>query len=369
MISLETLLFPDTDIFRDKLYPLLLFCKPMHYLQPVEVDENNIMENENDIFMDHGLCQGHTPAPLGNDQQRFLQLVTDIKTRKDDYAAQLSALTMAAMSAPKSEKKGESGHDIVSSLLKGHNLSPALHTTDTDLWQARLVLAIAEILDREEEELYDELQLLDTREIDMLRTLQGGDVSQEEEPLAELDRIREHLTKPRAKEVKKRFAAWLRLIRVEPLAEKFLWVASSDDAADQVIHEYEKRSDMVITPLLKLPLPGKIMVSVHHLVDQLENFHHAAADIHNNIKNDLARLSKLADFTSGDLQTLLPHGTDWVEQWERLLEDHFPQSSHGRSFLTLYLLPNTSLADLFSLAGAENTDPSVLHAILGVHRR
>jgi len=369
MISLETLLFPDTDIFRDRLYPLLLFCKPMHYLQLIEADEDHIIENENDIFMDRGLCQGHIPAPLGKDKQRFMQLVTDIKTRKDDYAAQLSSLTMAAMSAPKSEKKGESGHDIISSLLKSHYFSPSLRATDTELWQARLVLAIAEILDREEEELYDELQLLDSRELDMLRTLQGGEMSEDENHFAEINRIREHLTKPRAKEVKKRFDAWLRLLREQFFPEMLLWVASSDDAADQVINEYEKRTDTLITPLLKLPLPDKIMVSVPHLIDQLEQFHQSAGDIHDGITNDLARLSKLADFTSGDLGTLLPHGTDWVEQWERLLEDHFPQSSHGRSFLTLYLLPNTSLADLFSLDGAEKTDPSVLHAILGIHRR
>lgn len=369
MISLDTLLFPDTDIFRDRLYPLLLFCKPLHYLQPVEADAEHTIQNENDIFMERGLCQEHTPAPLGKDKQRFLKLVTDIKTRKDDYVTQLSSLTMAAMSAPRPEKEGESGHQIISSLAKGHQFSSSLDAADTDLWQARLVLAIAEILDHEEDELYEELQLLDSRELDMLRALQGNEISQDDDPFAEIARIREYLNKPRDKQVKKRFDAWLRLLRVKPVAEKFLWVASSDAAADQVINAYEKDNDTVITPLLKLPLPDKIMVSVHHLIDQLEKFHQAAGDIHSGIKNDLTRLSKLADFSSGDLQTLLPHGTDWLEQWEQRLEDHFPQRSHGRSFLTLYLLPNTSLANLFCLDGADKTDPSVLHAILGVHRR
>ena len=97
-----SLIFPDTDIFSYKHFPYLLFGAPLRFLELVEHDPND-QRNDRDIFIDSGLCQPHAPSPLGEDRSRFLRLISDIKERKDDYAAQLSALTVAAMSSPKAE--------------------------------------------------------------------------------------------------------------------------------------------------------------------------------------------------------------------------------------------------------------------------
>ena len=84
MNDFKTLLFPDTDLSKDRLYPLFLFFAPIHYLKPIESSPGDEEKSECDIFMDKQLCQAHTPAPLGKNRERFLRLANDIAERQDD---------------------------------------------------------------------------------------------------------------------------------------------------------------------------------------------------------------------------------------------------------------------------------------------
>jgi hypothetical protein len=120
MDTLETLYFPDTVITTDGQSPLFLFFDLVHFLQPVEGDESEQpTAGLSDTFMDKGFCQVHTPAPLGTDRDRFLHLVHDIEKRKDDYAAQLSSLTIASMSAP--QRNNEASKSAILSELLGES--------------------------------------------------------------------------------------------------------------------------------------------------------------------------------------------------------------------------------------------------------
>ena len=78
----NTLLFPDTELSKDRLYPLFLFFAPIHFLKPIESPPDSEEKAESDIFMDQQLCQAHTPVPLGKNRERFLHLVNDIKQRQ-----------------------------------------------------------------------------------------------------------------------------------------------------------------------------------------------------------------------------------------------------------------------------------------------
>ena len=117
MNTLDTLNFPGTVFLSGSQYPLFLLFPQVHILQPVEAEENDGATAEHpDIFIKNGFCQVHTPCPLGDSRQRFLHLIADIRNRKDDYAAQLSSLTMAAMSAPR-PRGDDTTQGIISSLL------------------------------------------------------------------------------------------------------------------------------------------------------------------------------------------------------------------------------------------------------------
>ncbi|SHH78926.1 hypothetical protein [Desulfofustis glycolicus] len=355
MNSLKTFIFPDTDPFRETRYPLLLLCAPLVYLQPVEANPDRPGDaNEPDLFTERGLCQAHTPAPLGADRDRFQRLINDIRERRDDYAAQLSALTVASLSAPPAERSEEARHQIVSSLLGQHGLADdiAAKTATLERWQARLVLAIAEMLEKEEEALRADLELLSEREMDMLRSLQGEDGPEEDNPLAELEKIRTRLATPRPGSFTARFKAWLKLMRAAEPPQTELWLASSMDAADQVFEALDEDRSPGAVPVLTLSLPQAIAASPRYVIEQIEQFHHQAAEVLAAIATDLASIRERDYPAVAQPEDLLPTTGGSVERWSALLDQHFPASSHGRSSLTFYLLPGHSIPSLLSLAGA-----------------
>ncbi|MEE4167198.1 MAG: hypothetical protein V2I35_14440, partial [Desulfocapsaceae bacterium] len=347
MISFKTLLFPDTAICKDRLYPLFLFFAPIHFLQTVEPDAGTNQSTDSDIFMEHGLCQGHTPVPLEKNRQRFLHLIKDIRERKDDYGAQLASLTMAAMSAPASTKRGEAKHEIISSLLNDHSLISSSSTSDSDidLWQARLVLEIAEMLEKDEEELRQELDILDSREMEMFRTLQG-ESADEDDPFAELEQIQAKMETRRPLAEKNRFKAWLQLMKHFQPPDELFWLASSADSADQVSGRFEEKTGGTAVPILRLPLPKRIHVSTGYLLKEISTFHEASQQIRREIRNELESLARLTTYDSSSAELLLPGNSNWSAAWESLLEEHFPMSSHHRSEVIIYILPDTRVEDV-----------------------
>ncbi len=363
-----SLVFPDTDIFSYRQFPLLLFSTPVYYLQPVET-EGVETENDGAIFISSGLCQAHTPAPLGEDRDRFQRLIHDIEFRKDDYAAQLSSLTMAAMSSKKDMSSREKRYQIISSLLGSDAAVPAKDGEDKlDLWQARLVLAVAEILQKEEAELNEELQLLDSQELEMYRSLKGGTGPDETDPFSELEQITARLNSARPQEMKMRFRSWLKFMRTAPIPDISLFIASSVDSSDQLINEFEKTNDHAPVPVLELPLPDRIEASPKYVAARIKDFHRDAVEVRGSIAEDLNRLIG-SDSLSGDsTDNLLPTSHKYLDQWSELIEEHFPAGSHGRSSLVFYLLPHCNIAKLLQLdtSGTSRQDP---HGLYGVIKR
>ena len=165
MNSFDTLFFPETDIFNEKRYPLLLFFTPLHFLQVVEHGPGSVTNSEADLFLKRGLCQAHVPAPLGDNREQFLRLIHDIGEQKEHLVDQLSKLTIDSDPAPAGSEPLDFKHSIVSSLLQEYGVKHANTEADLQLWQARLVLAIAEILDSNEEALREQFSFFSEDEI------------------------------------------------------------------------------------------------------------------------------------------------------------------------------------------------------------
>lgn len=368
MNSLKTFIFPDTDLFRETRYPLMLLCSPLVYLQPIETNPNRSgVADEPDLFMERGLCQAHSPAPLGADRERFQRLIRDIKERRDDYAAQLSALTISALSAPPTERGEESRHQIVSSLLSRHGVADkSAENAELERWQARLVLTIAEMLEQEEEALRADLELLNERELDMLRSLQGEDGSEEDNPLAELEKIKTRLAAPRPGAMKARFKAWLTLMRAAETPRVDLWLASSPDAADQVLEAPDGDRSIDPVPVLTVELPQSIAASPRYVVDQIERFHRQTAEVLAALAADLASIRERDYPAEARPEDLLPTASDSIDRWTTMLDQHFPASSHGRSSLTFYLLPGRPVPDVLSLTSAPPDGQTPRHGLLAV---
>lgn len=367
MNSFDTLIFPNTDIFNEKHYPLLLFFSPLHFLKLVEPEITSDTEDEFRLFSKSGLCQAHIPAPLDDGREQFLRLVRDIKERKEHYLSRLSELTNASMHSGGDGKVTHAQHKI-HSLLQEFDLGHAASSEDLKIWQARLILILAEILESNEEDLREELSYLDENEIAMLRTLQSTQDSSEENLLDELEVIKEGLKKPRSEESTKRFDAWLLLMKNQPAPSVKMWLASTRDSAEQIFRKYEAITKSHPIPLLKLAFPAHIMASAEYAVQQIEEFHRATITIHQGLVADFNRVATTQPYIPDVPESLLPYGTDWAEQWETMLHKHFSASRDGRNHVTFYLLPNKPIAQLLSLPEPAGTGPkdSVAHGLLGI---
>jgi hypothetical protein len=366
----ETLFFPDSDIFREKRYPLLLFFTPLHFLQLVEPEDggNSAFNQESDLFLQHGLCQAHTPAPLGENRLQFLRLIDDIRNRKEYYVAKLRAMTIGSETELTSNKTADQKHGIVSSLLQEYGLAHETDETNLELWQARLVFAIAEMLDSDEdalhEQLSEQLAFFNEEEIAVYRSLQ---VAKEDDLFSELKNIKEKLEKPRLSDTRTRFNAWLRLLKNQPLPLVKVWLASTRDSADQIFERYESISNSSARPLLKLAIPAYIDASGKYVVQQVEEFQQATTSIHEGLVADFERIVKTIPYLRNSHQSLLPYSTDWAEQWEGMLDDFFPESMYGRNDITFYLFPDQPLARMLALPqSAEASNDRAAHGLLGI---
>lgn len=370
MNSFDSLIFPVTNIFTEQYHPLLLFCSPLHFLQPVEPAPGASGDAEAAHFYQHGLWQPHTPVPLGKYRRQFLQVIDDIKSRKEYYIDQLNALTIdSGAAAPSAARPGQK-HELIVSLLTNHGIAATDIEGQLELWQARLILCIAEVLDSEEDDLQEEISYFNEDEIAVLRSLKKDAKSPEGYLLKEVEKFKEQLKKPRFGNITKQFGAWLYLMQQEPLPAVRLWLASTRTAADQVLQRYKSAGGRQAMPILKLALPATISASGKYVVERIEAFHQATALIHRGMAADFNRIAATVPYVPDSLDSLLPYGTDWEDQWETLLYDAFPAAQDGRTDITFYLLPDHPVAGLFvppnAVQRVETSIGKPAHGLLGI---
>lgn len=368
MNTCESLVFPDTDIFSEQHYPLLLFFTPLHFLQLIEPGNGATpaIHHDAELFLQRGLCRAHIPAPLGDNRPQFLRLIDDIRKRREHYFTQLKILATAPRASPADNAK----NGVVSALLQEFGIRHQQTEADLSLWKARLVLAMAEILDADQEEVREEFaEQLESfhEEITALRSSQEAQGTEEVELLNELDDIMAQLEKPRVKDAVNRVEAWLRLAHNRPLPSVKVWVATHRDSGEQLFARYEAASHASAVPVLKLALPAHIDASAQYVIRYIEEFHRETATIHRGLVADFERLVRTVPYSRSSPELLLPYGVDWAEQWEGKLDRYFPAGKDGRSSITFYLLPDQPIGQLLSQPDSPGASPDhVAHGLLGI---
>ncbi len=375
MQSLNSLYFPQTALPRHLRHCLLLLPDTLHLLQPVEADDTETDKpSDSDLFMERGICQVHTPSPLGENRDRFLCLIQEIRTRKDYYAEQLSSLTLAHLS--KEQDSGDhSSQAIMTNLLDSQGLSCREAEKDDqgeELWQARLVLALAEILDREEAELAEKLSDIDSDELALFQDLKGeteGETGDGEDPFAELLRIKAKMGQPRPGSIKRRFQAWKTLYASGTLPENYwLWTTCQEEAAELLINSYEARSGRISVPLLLLDLPGQMYLREEDAMERIQAFQKEAASLRESIRAQLAAIVKQGHLDLVDPVALLPDAGILARDWNEIVDYHFPEERFGRRKLDLQFLANISLDSLFRAPSASRKTDDLGHGILAMCR-
>jgi hypothetical protein len=347
MNTLEALYFPGTEIYSASQFPIFLLFNKLHLIKPVEDPEQ--ADNTADIFTTEGLCQEHTPSPLGDQLDRFQHLIRDIHQRTDDYAAQLSNLTVASFSA-KENSVEDSSRSIASTLLG----TPAVKEDEDDmknieLWQSRLILKIGEQLDREEEEVAVRMALLDDDEQGLFKNLQGELDEEEETLFAELLEMKTRLNRPSAGSVATRLKAWRTIYRENTTPVPALFLTHLEDAADTLLEEYKERMQLDPVELLHLGIPGNISWDRKTAFAEIMDFRSREKNL----------LDKITEFVGGK-DTQLDRKTI-EDEWTEALERNFPVAETGRLDLHLYTLSTIGCAEL--LGGKKDGGSDILAVV------
>ncbi len=357
MNSLNTLYFPGTALYSIRQYPLFLLFPNIHLIKPVEEDPADSSKEPTDSFIKSGFCQVHTPCPLGENRKRFVHLITDISNRKDDYAAQLSSLILASRTAV-SSADDDSERAIISSLHRpDERQKKKLQTEEEEkLWQARLVLAIGEILDREEEEIASNLASVDDEQAALFQQLHGENDAMEEDdledsPFAELSQVEQHLNAAHSGNVKKRFNSWKTLFLESDMQGCEIFLTSSQDGGDLLLESYEKKTGMTAPTLAGFELPGLIGFTSEEACQSVVTFREKNKDLTARIEQLLTSLIQKKEFDA-DSTTL----KSLAESWNGALETAFPAQRFGRISVTCYLFPDLSCSSL--IGGATNGEPN-----------
>lgn len=347
MNTLEALYFPGTEIYSASQFPIFLLFGKLHLIKPVEDQDQR--DDTADIFTTAGLCQAHTPCPLGDQRERFEHLLRDIRERKDDYAAQLSNLTVASFSAKK-KSVDDSSHSIISSLLG----TPEVQEDEddirnTELWQSRLILKIAEQLDREEEEVAVRMALLDDDEQGLFKTLQGELDEEEETLFGELLELKSRLNKPSAASVNTRLKAWSRIYRENPSSLAPICLTHMEDAADPLLEKYEEKMQLPPLERLHLSLPGNIGWDRETALRKIRDFREKEVDL-------IKRISSFITGTDSQLQR-----ESLENEWSNVLESHFPVAETGRLNLHFHTMNTIGCAEML---GGRKTGASDILAVV-----
>jgi len=322
--------------------------------------------------MEKGICQAHTPSPLGKDRDRFLGLLQEIQEQKSTNAEQFSQLTLAQLS--EEINKGEENHrSIMSTLGNGENTQEKKirETQQAEkLWQTRLVLALAEILDKEEAELAENFSNIDSSELDLFQALKGEldaeTGEKDDDPFAELIRIRSKLSQQRPGTVKRRFQAWKSFYASGESTEDFyLWTTGNEEAGEMLISEYETASTRVSVPLLRLNIPEQMLMRDKDALEAILHFREKSSKIRQELTGKLHDIVKLGHLDLVDPVALLPDAGVLSRDWNDQIEYYFPESKFGCKVLDLQFLGNLSLDQL--LRGKSTTD-GFCHSVMAICR-
>lgn len=332
MTTINSLYFPGTTLYSAKQYPLFLLPIKLCLIQPVEDMPFALAEDVHDSFIKNDYCQGYTPSPLGEHKQRFLQLVNDIKHRKDDYAAQLSQLTIAAMSSPKTDKSETKG-GIISSLL-GKDILVEDNGQEAELWQARLTLVLAEMVDIEEEDLSRNLSILDDLQDDIFQDLQGDPEEEEEDnPFADLLQQQKLQSATGSTNSSHRMHAWQKLYAnsADEIRDIKTFVTDNKDAAEKIIDSFHNFTGASIAPIMTLEIPAITDWDETKSLQEIADFRSTNKEI----------LATVADvFSGGSHET-----NDIKKRWVQTIDLSFPTDISGRVEADIYQLPQTPFSD------------------------
>lgn len=262
MSELTALHFPATAISAISITQELLFFNKIFFYHAVESDESE----ENSILKD--LCIGYPPIPFGDDLERFKALLRELKGHAGEfYSGQLSAMSLEHME----NRDKTTVKDLISTITGSAESGHEAEKTRETLWQSRLLLKLAEIMTKEEQELQNELASIAEKEKSLFDTLKG-----DPELAKTLSNPTVYPKYPVRPEVI--LKSWGHLFLAD--TKQTPWVLTTDvtEYAESFFEACESLSKQRPIRLCRIPLPHIEGMSIDTFLDRRNNFRKEGAD-------------------------------------------------------------------------------------------
>lgn len=326
--------FPDTLPDEELLFPLVQVFGQLVYMQAVE--QEPLTKDLSTPFIEHLLQQKtlrlFTPVPLGEQRDRFLALMKDMKNRKDDYMSQLSMLTLAGLNR---RGRMESKNTILSNLLQSGNIDSRKEEEELLLWQSRLMLKLGEFYDVEQTELNKALRELAGRQDALLAELR----EETDTPFSLTTGLQDANRKGDGI-LQHRLNAWSRLFfhDIAPIQPQ-IFVTRHQAAMDTLQEIFEKNHEQSALKIASLELPAEHepdLLAPDQLLHQCPGLEAA-----------LTMLISLDAFSPSRVEEINKRFTECEGEWSHYLDARYPAGQFGRCTLDLFFFPEISARKLF----------------------
>lgn len=352
--SLTALFSPETSPHPADLQPFRLLCDALFfYALP---GENTTQPGHEDSGT------GYTPVHLsGEEQSRFQSLTRELKGHEAEFHGGL----LASLSAKHGDQDEASAGSLASRLRSGAKPVDPHKAKDEALWQAMLILKLAEMYREEEREIAQGFLAISGKEAELFAAIRGegaeeeGKDEEEEQALRELAAARP-LSGPTIN-LTRLAKAWGHLYaRDARAAEIPLLVTSHEELQNLLTEAYEALTGRPPRQLVSLALPTQAQEAEYAALAEKfsaatggsrEHFNRLLMGIAASGTISVERLTELQEAGNDLNRTALP----------------FLKSSPNEKTMRFYAYEGVSLIDLFArLCGTPIAEPQKASATTGL---
>lgn len=352
---LSALYFPETIPDPKVSARLLLFFETITHYQPSE-------DATGDATTGEEILRGYPPAPLGDDLEEFNRTLKHLRNRQDP-PGHLRSLSLAALSDGFAADKDEaSSAGLVTAMLRqGRTDHTGQNIGQPELWQARLVLRLAEALDLEEREINQGFASIANHEHQLFESLRGPENGEETSDAEDknLSSLANPLItlglstgSPNTPIPEHRIKAWARLFLADQTPQRpHLLATTRPEAADLLFENYEKLTKQQPVQLFAISLPDLPELSEAGWADQ--DYRASRAAFRADRTPDLQAFENALQKAGADkpfIDNTQEHQAlqEKIAAWNKAAADMSGPTSQAEGLLTFYCLPDITTNQLLA---------------------
>jgi len=349
----SALIFPETEPAINEIADLLIFFNSLSYYLPTESPDS--VANDSMFFKTQ--CTGYVPAPLGDDLVRFNRLLREMETSRPGEFSRLFSAANAPVATGQIRDRDETSAGSIYSALHADAETKTKMQHKERLWQARLVLKLAEMLDRKENEVRQGLERISSVEQKVFASLEGLNEAVPDD-LAVPDRSKKNVDIPQnpapgtsALLNPLRVKAWAELYLADPSLQRASFLVSTNiDSGSILLDGFENTRQREAVELFSLTIPvfddlGSNEAARDQYLASRNKLQAATKENLEYFGNVLMEATEIHD-SAQDYQTEFSELATHVSAWDKQIKHAFPGNAIVFNQLKFYCFPGVSTTKL-----------------------